>query len=121
MVLDVGFHRHHRPRQSDNLRLHLGNDLLEPALCLPLRDFIFVTKILRFPLPSWLAFGSEPTLDLSEFEPRSISEPGGYGNGIKGVFLGMTVGSWKHLALQTRLKTAFSGGQVYLFGRAGGR
>ena len=25
-------------------------------------------------------------------------------------------GPWKHLALQTRLKTAFSGGQVYLFG-----
>jgi hypothetical protein len=33
----------------------------------------------------------EPTLDLSESEPRSISKPGGYGNGIRGVFLGTTV------------------------------
>ena len=112
---------------------------------LPLRDFIFVTEILRFPLSPWLVFGPhpvkplpvgsfhvvtetnvtflvatprhlfnppvtgshasvckvntvltglaslEPGLDLSESESWSISEPGGYRNGIKGVFLGMTV------------------------------
>jgi hypothetical protein len=114
-------------------------------LGLPLRDFIFVTEILRFPLSPWLVFGPhpvkplpvgsfhvvtetnvtflvatprhlfkppvtgshasvckvntvliglaspQPALDPSESEPRSISELGGYGNWIKGVFLGMTV------------------------------
>jgi hypothetical protein len=30
-------------------------------------------------------------------------------------------GPWKNLALQTRLTIAFSGGQVYVIGRAGGR
>ena len=33
----------------------------------------------------------EPTLDLSEPEPRSISNPVGYGNRIRGMFLGMPV------------------------------
>lgn len=137
MVFHVSIHGHHRPRQSDDLRLYLEDDLLEPAIGLPFGDFILVTEILRFPLPPWLVFGShpiktlpvrpfhvvtetnvsvatprhlfnppvtgshasvckintvptglaslEPTLDLSESEPRSISDPDGCGNRIWGV------------------------------------
>jgi hypothetical protein len=37
---------------------------LEPALRLLLRDFIFVTEIVGFPLSPWLVFGSHPIKPL---------------------------------------------------------
>ena len=46
VILNVGVHRYYHTWRADDHRLHLGNDLLEPALCLPLRDFIFISEVL---------------------------------------------------------------------------